>query len=721
MVNSAEPRSVPSARRSSSLGGGGRVGHLRPGQQAVVHGGGRVLDRLPLGRRGRQRRDGQDRDVHDRGPEQRPHRSGHHPDAGPGVARAPAGSTPAPVTVKFSASDPSTGGPAAEERRRRGLGRQAGSRTRRRSTRVTRSRWNFPSETAVFPHDVWVIAPGGDAASATQVTSGLKFPGDAPVSQDVHAERHVEVRLQDPLVAHGRRLRPAWSAPRSSRPLRPATRRPASTTPSTASRRARPRATGSRPTNTGGANPFASQVTVSAEGQHTVEFRSVDKAGNVETAKSVAFGIDIPEPGTPVIEAFADPATGAAPLETRFSASGLRSRRRRAVYKWEFADGAFIGRAVTRTYTKPGTYIGKVTATDDEGDKTVKEVTVTVTAPGVQPPTVEAGSSVTSGPARLSGRVQRHWHRPGWAGRPADVQVGVRRRRPRRSSRTRPTPTARRARTPRRSRSSDGTGATATKTITITVTDPPGNQAPIDRVHGSAARTGDALSVQFTAGPPTRRTRPLTYAWDFDDGSAKGAGDDVTHTYTSAGTYSVKLTPRTRTGPRPSSRSTVTVTATANQAPTVEVAADPASGHRAADGAVQLAGQAIRERQPALRLERSATAVARPSRPRATPTPRPGTYTATLKVTDEKGASTTATIQITVTAAQAAPQAAAKAPDVAPAAPAVNPWFGVGKPAKTTRRRRSPRAAWRSGHVHRGDDRHGHAHASRAKVPSSSA
>ena len=66
--------------------------------------------------------------------------------------------------------------------------------------------------------------------------------------------------------------------------------------------------------NTGGANPFASQVTISAEGDHTVEYRSVDKAGNVEATKSVSFGIDIPEPGTPVIEAFADPATGAAPL-----------------------------------------------------------------------------------------------------------------------------------------------------------------------------------------------------------------------------------------------------------------------------------------------------------------------------------------------------------------------------------------------------------------------
>ena len=90
-------------------------------------------------------------------------------------------------------------------------------------------------------------------------------------------------------------------------------------------------------TNTAAANPFASEVTVEAEGQHTVEFRSVDKAGNIEAAKTVAFGIDIPEPGTPVIEAFADPASGEAPLLTRFSASGYDPDGGELSYKWEFA------------------------------------------------------------------------------------------------------------------------------------------------------------------------------------------------------------------------------------------------------------------------------------------------------------------------------------------------------------------------------------------------
>ena len=54
-----------------------------------------------------------------------------------------------------------------------------------------------------------------------------------------------------------------------------------------------------RKANDGGANPFASTFQITAEGSHTVEYRSVDKAGNAEAAKSVAFSIDIPNPADP--------------------------------------------------------------------------------------------------------------------------------------------------------------------------------------------------------------------------------------------------------------------------------------------------------------------------------------------------------------------------------------------------------------------------------------
>jgi hypothetical protein len=43
--------------------------------------------------------------------------------------------------------------------------------------------------------------------------------------------------------------------------------------------------------NTGGENPFETHFTVSEEGQHQVEYRSTDNAGNVEGIKSFEFEI----------------------------------------------------------------------------------------------------------------------------------------------------------------------------------------------------------------------------------------------------------------------------------------------------------------------------------------------------------------------------------------------------------------------------------------------
>ena len=149
---------------------------------------------------------------------------------------APAGPTRAPVTVKFSATDPGPGRPGAPRTSTSTPRATSGSRTRCADDgrQIT---WSFPAETAVFPHDVWVIAPGGTAASDDA--------GHARASSS-RATRRSPRRSRRPARGRScasstrssrRRRTRAWPAPPSSRPLRPATRRPASTTPSTASRR----------------------------------------------------------------------------------------------------------------------------------------------------------------------------------------------------------------------------------------------------------------------------------------------------------------------------------------------------------------------------------------------------------------------------------------------------------------------------------------------------
>ncbi len=83
----------------------------------------------------------------------------------------------------------------------------------------------------------------------------------------------------------------------------------------------------------------------------------------------------------------------------------------------------------------------------------------------------------------------------------------------------------------------DAVGATATNTLTITV-----SSAAALSVTASADKTsGDApLTVNFTAAA-SGGTSPYTYAWDFGDSSTQGSGADVSHTYSSAGTYAVSV------------------------------------------------------------------------------------------------------------------------------------------------------------------------------------
>ena len=76
--------------------------------------------------------------------------------------------------------------------------------------------------------------------------------------------------------------------------------------------------------NTGSASPFVTEFTVGDEGYHTVEFRSRDRAGNVETPNgSVTFAIDLPGGGN----------GGCSPQSDQFNGSALDP-------KWQIVNPA---------------------------------------------------------------------------------------------------------------------------------------------------------------------------------------------------------------------------------------------------------------------------------------------------------------------------------------------------------------------------------------------
>src|SRR3712207_5801730 len=91
--------------------------------------------------------------------------------------------------------------------------------------------------------------------------------------------------------------------------------------------------------------------------------------GGLETTAGVVAnedcGVQEDEDGKPVIRAFADPASGPAPLKVTFSATGVDPDGGQLTYKWTLASGSAFGQSVSWTFQTAGAHTVTLTATDD--------------------------------------------------------------------------------------------------------------------------------------------------------------------------------------------------------------------------------------------------------------------------------------------------------------------------------------------------------------------
>ena len=446
-------------------------------------------------------------------------------------------------------------------------------------------RWNFEEPDAVFPHDVWVVPPGGNPDPAGsdmyQVTPGIVMPGGASVTETVDEAGSWTFVCK----LHAGFSGGAWTGMTGTIDVTEG----GSTGPEPSGvdfTEYRVNSDGEdgawvRSDNDAGADPFDTEFTVSAAGSHVVEYRSTDGAGNAETAKSVAFSIgDGPGEGAPTVEGFADPTTGPAPLRVRFTATGLDPDGGRLSYRWQFAgEDAVLSPNANYTFTEPGTHTATVTVTDEEGLTATDTVEITVLDPNEdnEPPTVTASVDEDSGPAPHRARFDATGVDPD--GRNADLVYHWSfgdggeslARRPAHTYREPGEYTATVTVT-------DPYGATATADVDVEVTDGAANQPPTVEAAVAPSLGSAPLSVQLSAQATDPDGDRVTYRWAFGDGQ-EADGRSVRHVYFLPGTYSATVTATDVEGATATdSVQIVAGNPPANQAPTVRVAADPASG-----------------------------------------------------------------------------------------------------------------------------------------------
>ncbi|HEU4840463.1 MAG TPA: PKD domain-containing protein, partial [Ilumatobacteraceae bacterium] len=385
---------------------------------------------------------------------------------------------------------------------------------------------------------------------------------------------------------------------------------------------------------------YTAPVTISS-GTHTLEHRATDVAGNVGAVGSGTYTIQAT--GAPVIEAFADPTSGSAPLDVHFSVDGLDPDGGAPLrYRWSIAGGTVIGSSFDWTFTTPGEHTVTVTATDDEGSTTTDELKVTVSEPGGAAPTVEASSDKQSGPAPLTVKfsadgsddvVSYHWDFGDGNGTSLDQNP----------THTYMTPGSYTATVT----VTDEAGKTGTDTVAITVSDPPGNAAPSVEIAAAPASGNAPLDVLFSSEATDPDDDELTYLWEFGDGDTSSQEGSVRHVYRQGGTYTAKLTVSDGTL---SDSATVSITVgnpPANQAPTVQIAADPVSGSAPLDVRFTASGRDP-EGGPLMYTWDFGDGAGGAGRSVTHRYLTAGTYTAKVTVKDAQGATGTATVQVTV-------------------------------------------------------------------------
>ncbi len=315
-----------------------------------------------------------------------------------------------------------------------------------------------------------------------------------------------------------------------------------------------------------------------------------------------------------------------------------------ASYAWDFGDGNGGSGATTQhTYAAAGTYTVTLTVTDDANGTNAATTTATITAQPL-PPLADAGpgySGTVGSPISFdgSGSSDPDGTIVAYAWDFGDGGTG-----------SGPMPT--------HTYSVDGTftvtltvtdddGLTDVDTATATVSPAGVNAPPTANANGPYSGT-EQVEIQFSsAGSSDPDGTIVAYAWDFGDGSRSSLQNPV-HAYVAAGVYNVTLTVTDDAGATDTAATTATIEAPAVNAPPVADANGPYMGN--VGDAIMFDGSGSSDADGVIVAYdwdfgdgNSGTGVS-PSHSYASA----GMYTVTLMVTDDSGATDSASTSATI-------------------------------------------------------------------------
>jgi PKD repeat protein len=317
--------------------------------------------------------------------------------------------------------------------------------------------------------------------------------------------------------------------------------------------------------------------TYATGGTYTTTLTVTDTSNLTGSATATVTISAAPTPPTAVA---GGPYTGTAGVAVSFNGAGSSDPQGQALtYAWTFGDGGTgTGVSPTHTYAAAGTYTATLTVTDTSNLTGSATATVTIAAAATTP-TANAGGPYTgnvgsaiafngSGSSDPRGETLTY----AWDFGDGNTGTGV--------SPTHTYNDAQAYTVTLTVTNTDGTTATATTTATI------GSvlQSVVGGPYTGNVNETIAFNGQASTAPGSDQ---LSYAWTFGDGGT-ATGATPTHTYTSAGKYTVSLTVTdTTTNLTNSSSTTATITAPPQLAFT-----SPAQGALFNTTSIQVAGTA---------------------------------------------------------------------------------------------------------------------------------